>query len=91
MFALLRMHWQLFCYAASYMHNIYLWHIAIDVWRGRSVCRHTEVSCKNGWTDRDALGIWARVGHSKHILDGDPDPLQGNGHARYIQQHDAAF
>ena len=56
--------------------------IATDVWRGRSasqsVC-HADVSCKNGWTDRDARppehvssGGPPGVGNSNHVLDGGP-------------------
>ena len=45
--------------------------IATDVWRGRSVCPSRNVSCKNGWTDRDA--VWL-VGPSNHVLDGGLDP-----------------
>jgi len=38
-----------------------------------SVCLcvgHTDVSCKNGWTDRDAVWGLTRVGPRYHVLDG---------------------
>jgi len=37
-----------------------------------SVCRsvyHDRESCKNGWTDRDAVWVWTRVSPRKHVLD----------------------
>jgi len=54
--------------------------IAIDreAWSvGRSVCRsvcHTSQPCKNGWTDRDPVGLRTRVGPGNHVLDGGSDP-----------------
>jgi len=39
----------------------------------RSVC-HDREPCKTGWTDRDAVWLWTRVGPKKHVLDGGPDP-----------------
>jgi len=41
---------------------------------GRSVCLlsvcHDHEPCKNCWTDRDAIGMWTRVGPRKIVLDG---------------------
>jgi len=45
--------------------------IATDVTRS-VVCvsvDHTDVPCKNGWTDRDAVWGLTRVGLKNHVLD----------------------
>jgi len=44
------------------------------------VCvRNGDVSCKNGWIDRDAVGLVGLGGPSNHVLDGVPDPRRGRG------------
>ena len=44
---------------------------------GRSVCLlvcHSREPCKNGWTDRYAIGLWARLGSRNHVLVNALDP-----------------
>ena len=42
---------------------------------GRSVCRSREPS-KIGWTDRDAVWMWTRVGPRNHVLDRVQIPMR---------------
>ena len=37
---------------------------------------HTDVPCKNGWTDRDAIWVLTRVGPRNHVLDGVEIPYE---------------
>jgi len=46
--------------------------VCLSVW-------HTSEPCKNGCTDRAAVGLRTWVGPGNHVLDGGPDPPMGRG------------
>ena len=54
--------------------DLYLAMFMVSLSVCESVVGHADVLWQNGWTDRDAFGMWGGVGHSNHVLHVGPDP-----------------